>query len=216
MWTYLIMKIMGHLYKVQTKMMIFTRGPSGHHPPECMVRDDRVDNNKILIWLEIFKLLFQPICMIPLSCMGHLLDMQTKAWVQDSWIGNVQLAYTVQRWIFQSVYKSYKIHLISFDKQLLLNILSAGCTLVITKEKKASKPVAWGAVGVPPEISDREIFADVLEKREKRWKLIRKEGKLWKGRWKIGKVIKREEDLFFLFTFENDGNLFWVYQNRNF
>ena len=34
----------------------------------------------------------------------------------------------------------------------------------------------------------------------------------------VGKVRKRGEDLFFflLFTFENDGNLFWVYQNGNF
>ena len=37
----------------------------------------------------------------------------------------------------------------------------------------------------------------------------------------VGKVVKRDEDLFFfffflLFTFENDGNLFWVYQNGNF
>ena len=39
----------------------------------------------------------------------------------------------------------------------------------------------------------------------------------------VGKVIKRGEDFFFfffflfvLFTFENDGNLFWVYQNGNF
>ena len=38
----------------------------------------------------------------------------------------------------------------------------------------------------------------------------------------VGKVIKPGEDLFFfffffpLFIFENDGNLFWVYQNGNF
>ena len=36
----------------------------------------------------------------------------------------------------------------------------------------------------------------------------------------VEKVIKRGEDLFFffflLFTFENDGNLFWIYQNGNF
>ena len=37
-------------------------------------------------------------------------------------------------------------------------------------------------------------------------------------RRKEGKVIKRGEDLFFfmLFTFENNRNLFWVYQNGNF
>ena len=38
----------------------------------------------------------------------------------------------------------------------------------------------------------------------------------------VGKVIKRGEDpvffffFFLLFTFENDGNSFWVYQNGNF
>ena len=37
----------------------------------------------------------------------------------------------------------------------------------------------------------------------------------------VGKVIKRVEDFFFfffflVFTFENNGNLFWVYQNVNF
>ena len=37
----------------------------------------------------------------------------------------------------------------------------------------------------------------------------------------VGKVIKRVEDLFsffffLLFPFENDKNLFWVYQNGNF
>ena len=59
------------------------------------------------------------------------------------------------------------------------------------------------------------------EKREKGWKLRRKEGKLWKGRWKIGigssKSYKKRWRFFFflLFTFENDGYLFWVYQNRN-
>ena len=44
----------------------------------------------------------------------------------------------------------------------------------------------------------------------------------WK--WKQENVRKRGEDLFFffffffflLFTFENDENLFWVYQNGNF
>ena len=38
---------------------------------------------------------------------------------------------------------------------------------------------------------------------------------------KVRKVIKRVEDFFsffssLLFTFENDGNLLWVYQNGNF
>ena len=81
----------------------------------------------------------------------------------------------------------------------------------------------------PPETSNWEIFADVSGKkrqgkRERGWKLRRKEGKLLKGRWKIWngskKVIKEGKDLsfffFLLFTFENDGNLFWIYQNGNF
>ena len=32
----------------------------------------------------------------------------------------------------------------------------------------------------------------------------------------VGKVIKRGEDLFLLFTFENDGDLFWIYQKWEF
>ena len=39
----------------------------------------------------------------------------------------------------------------------------------------------------------------------------------------VGKVLTRGEEVFFFFfffffhfTFENDGNLFWVYQNANF
>ena len=80
----------------------------------------------------------------------------------------------------------------------------------------------------PPETSDWEIFVVVRQKRQgkkgKRVKLRRKEGKLWKGRWKIWnrsrKSYKRGGDLFFffflLFTFENNRNLFWVYQNGNF
>ena len=59
---------------------------------------------------------------------------------------------------------------------------------------------------------------------KKRRKICEREG----GRrldLEVGKAIKRGEDLFLsffffffflLFTFENDGNLFWVYQNRNF
>ena len=54
-------------------------------------------------------------------------------------------------------------------------------------------------------------------------KLRRKEGKSWKGRWKTGngsrKSCKKRWGPFFfflLFTFENDWNLFWVYQNGNF
>ena len=45
-----------------------------------------------------------------------------------------------------------------------------------------------------------------------------------KWKWKQERFLKRGEDFFFffffffflLFTFENDGNLFWVYQNGNF
>ena len=76
------------------------------------------------------------------------------------------------------------------------------------------------------------------EKREKGWKLRRKEGKLRRKEEKlrkkkenckreggklemeVGKVIKKGWGPFFFFfffffhfTFENDGNLFWVYQN---
>ena len=83
----------------------------------------------------------------------------------------------------------------------------------------------------PLETSDQEIFADVSGKK--------------KLEMEVGKVIKRGEDLFFLFVclfvcfcfvfclfcccccfvlffffailfLKNDGNLFWVYQNENF
>ena len=55
------------------------------------------------------------------------------------------------------------------------------------------------------------------EEKKENWK--REGGKL---KMEVGKVIKRAEDLsfffffFFFFAFENDGNLFWVYQNGNF
>ena len=82
-----------------------------------------------------------------------------------------------------------------------------------------------GGQSAPPETSDREIFADISGKK--------REGKKGKGvkiekkRWKIGngsrKTSEKEVRTFFfffffflLFTFENDENLFWVYQNGNF
>ena len=115
---------------------------------------------------------------------------------------------------------------------------------------------------VPPQTSDREIFADVSGKKrqgkkgkrgenleEKKEKCKREGGKL---EMEVGKFIKSGEDLFslvyfclfvclflfllflfvclfiffilfhfiffffLLFTFENDENLFWFYQNGNF
>ena len=83
-------------------------------------------------------------------------------------------------------------------------------------------------MGAPPKTSDREIFADISGKKEARKKGKRGENcEEKKENWKmeggklemeVGKVIESGEDLFFfpLFTFENDGNLFWVYQNGNF
>ena len=59
----------------------------------------------------------------------------------------------------------------------------------------------------PPETSDREMFADVS------------------GKKRQGRKGKRGENLeekfvclfvFLIFTFENEGNLFWVYQTGNF
>ena len=77
-----------------------------------------------------------------------------------------------------------------------------------------------GGQSAPPETSDREIFADVSGKKGKGWKLRRKGGKL---EMEAGKRQKKRWGPFFfffffflLFTFENDENLFWVYQNGNF
>ena len=81
----------------------------------------------------------------------------------------------------------------------------------------------WGEE-CPPETSDWETFSDVSGKKEARemgWKLRRKGGKL---EMEVGKRYKKRWGLFFffffffflLFTFENDSNLFWVYQNGNF
>ena len=83
---------------------------------------------------------------------------------------------------------------------------------------------AGGGQSAPPETSDREIFADVSGKKRqgkkgKGWKLSRKGGKL---EMEAGKRQKKRWGPFFffffflLFTFENDENLFWVYQNGNF
>ena len=54
-------------------------------------------------------------------------------------------------------------------------------------------------------------------KNGKGMKIDKKKVENWK--WKQENVLKRGEDFFFfflLFTFENDENLFWVYQNGNF
>ena len=81
---------------------------------------------------------------------------------------------------------------------------------------------------MPQKTSDWEIFADVSEKKRqgKRGKWVKIEKKRRKGgklEIEVGKVIKIEWGLFFFFffffllvTFENDGNLFWIYQNGNF
>ena len=82
-----------------------------------------------------------------------------------------------------------------------------------------------GGQSAPPETSDWEIFADVSGKKRQGKK--GKGVKIEKKRWKIGngsrKTSKKEVRTFFfffffflLFTFENDENLFWVYQNGNF
>ena len=62
----------------------------------------------------------------------------------------------------------------------------------------------------PPEISDREIFADVSGKKRqgkkgKGVKIEKKTRKIVKGKWtigmEVGKVIQRGEDFFFFFFF---------------
>ena len=89
-----------------------------------------------------------------------------------------------------------------------------------------------GGAECPSETSDWEIFADISGKKEtrgKRVKIEKKRRKIVKGKgenWKYGSrksnIQRADEDLFFFFffffafTFENDGNLFWVYQNGNF
>ena len=89
-----------------------------------------------------------------------------------------------------------------------------------------------GAV-CPPETCDREIFADVSGKNREGKKgkgvqIDKKRRKMVKGRLKIGKGSRKSSKkiwrlffFFFLFfflpfTFENDRNLFWVYQNGKF
>ena len=76
-----------------------------------------------------------------------------------------------------------------------------------------------GGKSAHPETSDREIFADVSGKKRQGKKGER--GENWEEKvenWKLKQenIIKRGEDFFLLFTFENDENLFWVYQNGNF
>ena len=72
----------------------------------------------------------------------------------------------------------------------------------------------------PPETSDREIFADVSGKKGKGVKTEKKRRKIVKGKvenWKrkVEKLQMRGRGPFWLFTFEDDENLFWVYQNGN-
>ena len=78
----------------------------------------------------------------------------------------------------------------------------------------SSSGVTGRGAECPPETSDQEILADLLGKKpqgkmEKGGKWRRKEGKLWKGRWKIENGRRK-------YTFQNDKNLFWVYQKQKF
>ena len=91
----------------------------------------------------------------------------------------------------------------------------------------------WGqGAECPQRFLTGTFFADVLGKKEAR-KKKRKRGENWEekkenckteGRkleMEVGKVIKSVVVFFFfffflLFTFENDENLFWVYQNGKF
>ena len=86
----------------------------------------------------------------------------------------------------------------------------------------------------PPETSDREIFADLQGKKEgrkngkggngeeKKENCEREGGKLKMGGGKCSEMRRGGEDLlpFFFFVvalhFQNEENLFWGYQNRNF
>ena len=81
----------------------------------------------------------------------------------------------------------------------------------------------------PPEISDWEISADLSGKKQQGKKCKRGENgddcKREGGKLKMegGKSSTMRRGLFFfffffflLFTFQNDENLFWVYQNGNF
>ena len=94
-----------------------------------------------------------------------------------------------------------------------------------------SSGVTRGGKGAecPPETCDCEIFPDVSGKKSqgkkgKGVKIEKKRRKTVKGKVENGngsrKCYKKRWGPFFffflLFTFENDGNLFWVYQNGNF
>ena len=71
-------------------------------------------------------------------------------------------------------------------------------------------------------IGEKKRGREKMEKGEtekKRRKIVK--GKVENWEWKEGLVSKWGEDLFFFlsffaFTFQNDKNLFWVYQNGNF
>ena len=115
-------------------------------------------------------------------------------------------------------------------------VIAQSHNLLCMRFSTESSGVTGGGQGHfgPPQISDREIFADVAGKKrqgkrgenweEKKENCKREGGKLEMEVGKVmkrgddRKVMKRGEDLFFflLFTFENDWNLFWVYQNGNF
>ena len=117
---------------------------------------------------------------------------------------------------------------LSFSIRTLFLLVALYRQEMMTQCKRT--PVQWrnrrgggGGAECPPETSDREIFAAVSGKKRqgkkgKGWKLSRKGGKL---EMEAGKRQKKRWGPFFclfflLFTFENDENLFWVYQNGNF
>ena len=76
-----------------------------------------------------------------------------------------------------------------------------------------------GGTGFPSETSDREISADLSGKdfkwgkKKENWK---SEGEKFKMEGGLEKIQNEERIFFFFFTFQNDWNLFWVYQNGNF
>ena len=86
--------------------------------------------------------------------------------------------------------------------------------------------VTGGGQSAPQRLLTGKFLLTYREKKETRRKIEKKRRKIVKGKvenWKYGSrksnIQRADEDLFFfflLFTFENDGNLFWVYQNGNF
>ena len=116
--------------------------------------------------------------------------------------------------------------------------------LILIHRFREPSPIQWrnrgggrpaaGGQGAPQRLSTGNFLLTYREKRgkekrEKGWKLRKKEGNCKRKGGKlemiVGIVIKVVRVrpfvlfcfcFFLLFTFENDGNLFWVYQNGNF